>query len=185
MFDKPTNIERHFIETIEDFSKTRYNNATDISEQINYKERGILRHIIADDSNVRPGLNRIYTTNAEYLVYLEDKSHYKILSRKVDSDAGKLTERNTYTGRVQDGSSISGRSINNTSTKTGNDGVFNINSPRESERVRNNRSSERNNENVKNSKESSFNLPQNVKEIKNTNDFLKKAMQNESFLSIN
>lgn len=158
----------YYIEPIANFNETEYNNI--IEEKLTKKEYAILRSIINSDSNIKPGINYIEVTNGRYTVYYKGFDDFKVMSRKVDTDAGRINKRNDTTGRKARYSKTFEQSFGNERTTTSNDEISNINTQGTRERSGSDTSSSTNIENVKYSIQESEN---NSGSFFNSEDFKK------------
>lgn len=145
--NKLNETSNYYIEPIANFNETEYNNI--IEEKLTKKEYAILRSIINSDSNIKPGINYIEVTNGRYTVYYKGFDDFKVMSRKVDTDAGRINKRNDTTGRKTRYSKTFEQSFRNERTTTSNDEISNINTQGTRERSGSDTSSSTNIENVK------------------------------------
>lgn len=145
--NKLNETSNYYIEPIANFNETEYNNI--IEEKLTKKEYAILRSIINSDSNIKPGINYIEVTNGRYTVYYKGFDDFKVMSRKVDTDAGRINKRNDTTGRKARYSKTFEQSFGNERTTTSNDEISNINTQGTRERSGSDTSSSTNIENVK------------------------------------
>ena len=163
--NKLNETSNYYIEPIANFNETEYNNI--IEEKLTKKEYAILRSIINSDSNIKPGINYVEVTNGRYTVYYKGFDDFKVMSRKVDADAGRINKRNDTTGRKARYSKTFEQSIGNKRTTTSTDEISNINTQGTRERSGSDTSSSTNIENVKYSiqesenNSGSFNLQKN------------------------
>ncbi len=95
-------------------------------------------------SNIKFGINCVEVINSRYTVYYKGFDDFKVMSRKVDADAGKINKRNDTTGRKTRYSKTFEQSIGNKGTTASNDEVSNFNTTGTSERSRSNTSSSTN-----------------------------------------
>lgn len=167
--NKLNETSNYYIEPIANFNETEYNNI--IEEKLTKKEYAILRSIINSDSNIKPGINYIEVTNGRYTVYYKGFDDFKVMSRKVDTDAGRINKRNDTTGRKARYSKTFEQSFGNERTTTSNDEISNINTQGTRERSGSDTSSSTNIENVKYSiqesenNSGSFNLQKNTFDV--------------------
>ena len=167
--NKLNETSNYYIEPIANFNETEYNNI--IEEKLTKKEYAILRSIINSDSNIKPGINYIEVTNGRYTVYYKGFDDFKVMSRKVDTDAGRINKRNDTTGRKTRYSKTFEQSFGNERTTTSNDEISNINTQGTRERSGSDTSSSTNIENVKYSiqesenNSGSFNLQKNTFDV--------------------
>lgn len=164
--NKLNETTNYYIEPVAKFDEIEYNNV--IEEKLNKREYAILRSIINSDSNIKPGINYVEVTNGRYTVYYKGFDDFKVMSRKVDADAGRINKRNDTTGGKTRYSKTFEQSIRDQGTTTSNDEVSNFNTSGTRERSGSNTSSSTNIENGINlsTKESennsgSFNLQDN------------------------
>ena len=144
--DKKLNdTTNYYIEPVAKFDETEYNNV--IEEKLGKKEYAILRNIINSDSNIKPGINYVEVTNGRYTIYYKGFDNFKVMSRKVDVDAGRINKRNDTTGRKARYSKTFEQSIGNEGTTTSNDEISVFNTTGTRERSRSNTSSSTNIEN--------------------------------------
>ena len=166
--NKLNETSNYYIEPIANFKETEYNNI--IEEKLTKKEYAILRSIINSDSNIKPGINYVEVTNGRYTVYYKGFDDFKVMSRKVDADAGRINTRNDTTGRKTRYSKTFEQSIGNKRTTTSNDEISNINTQGTRERSGSDTSSSTNIENVKYSIQESENNSGSFNLTKNTFD---------------
>ena len=67
-----------------DFYEIDYNNSETI--KLLKQEFAILSGIINSDSNIKPGINYVETTNATYNVYYKETGDFKILGKEISED---------------------------------------------------------------------------------------------------
>lgn len=79
--NKTTN---YYIETVADFNEMEYNNSKEI--RLPKQEYAILSGIVNSDSNIKPGINYVETTNATYEVYYKETGEFKVLGKEVSED---------------------------------------------------------------------------------------------------
>lgn len=140
--NKLNDTTNYYIEPVAKFNEIEYNNV--IEEKLSKKEYAILRSIINSDSNIKPGINYVEVTNGRYTVYYKGFDDFKVMSRKVDADAGRINKRNDTTGRKTRYSKTFEQSIRNEGTTASNDEVSNFNTPGTRERSGSNTSSSTN-----------------------------------------
>ena len=58
--------------------------------KLSSKEYGILPSIINSDTTIEPGLNYVYVTNGRYIIYYKWYGEFKVVAKKVDSNAGRI-----------------------------------------------------------------------------------------------
>ena len=151
----------YYIQPLEEFNEMQYNNTKGL--KLNNIEEYALREIVNSDSNIKPGINKVETTNATYTIYYKSTDDFKVITRKVDKSAGKLNKRNDYTRGKARYSLPYSESNGNQETARSNDEISNINKTRESERTGSTTSSSDNIRNsIENSEKSSFNLSENM-----------------------
>ena len=152
---------QYFIEPVANFNETEYNNV--IEERLDKQEYAILRSIINSDSNIKPGINYVDVTNGRYTVYYKGIDDFKVMSKEVDEDAGRISPRDDKTRRDTRYSKSFEQNIKNRATTTYNDGISEINTKGTYKRSGSDSSSSTNIENIE-SQEGSFNLPENYKQ---------------------
>ena len=140
----------YYIEPIAKFNNVEYNNL--IEERLGSKEYQILRRIINSDSNIKPGINYVEVTNGRYTVYYKGFDEFKVMSKEVDLDAGRINERNDSSRREKRYSETLEQSIGDKRTTTSDDEVSNINTQGTRERGGSNTSSSTNIQDIKYSK---------------------------------
>ena len=140
--NKLNDTTNYYIEPVAKFNEIEYNNV--IEEKLSKNEYAILRSIINSDSNIKPGINYVEVTNGRYTVYYKGFDDFKVMSRKVDADAGRINKRNDTTGRKTRYSKTFEQSIRNEGTTASNDEVSNFNTPGTRERSGSNTSSSTN-----------------------------------------
>lgn len=145
--NKLNNATNYYIETVAGFNEMEYNNV--IEETLNPREYAILKSIINSDNNIKPGINYIDVTNGRYIVYYKGFDDFKVMSRKVDADAGRIGERNDRARRKTRYSKTLEQSIRNKGTTASNDEISNFNQTGKSERSGSNTSSSTNIKNIK------------------------------------
>lgn len=151
----------YYIQPLEEFNEMQYNDTKGL--KLNNIEEYALREIVNSDSNIKPGINKVETTNATYTIYYKSTDDFKVITRKVDKSAGKLNKRNDYTRGKARYSLPYSESNGNQETARSNDEISNINKTRESERTGSTTSSSDNIRNsIENSEKSSFNLSENM-----------------------
>ena len=157
-----------------DFDEIDYNNSETI--KLLKQEFAILSGIINSDSNIKPVLNYVKTTNARYKVYYKETGDFKILGKEISEDYyDEPTKRNisgiNATGNAEGGVQIHSSSIQKRKSGTYYDEISNINKRRAHISDSGVKDGESNNGNVKYSIEESennlgsFNLPGNDKTI--------------------
>lgn len=151
-----------------DFYEIDYNNSETI--KLPKQEFAILSGIINSDSNIKPGINYVETTNVTYNVYYKETGDFKILSKEISEDYyDEPTKRNisgiNATGDAKGGVRIHSSSIQKRKSGTYYDEISNINKRRAHISDSGVKDGESNNGNVKYSIEESennsgsFNLP--------------------------
>lgn len=166
---------KYFIETVASFDEMEYNRVKPI--KLPNREYAILSGIVNSDSNIKPGLNYVETTNATYEVYFKETGEFKVTGKyisggKNDNSSERNLSRTNETGNVRSGEQINSEQVSNRRTRTYNDEVSNINKRQKSNTNRSGNDVDRNSTNV-NKKYSmqesennsgSFNLPKNHKQ---------------------
>ena len=166
---------KYFINTVAEFDEMEYNNTREV--MLPKKEYGILSHIINSDSNIKPGLNYVETTNARYTVYYKEPGEFKVIDKEIndgnsrnDTTTKRNISRSNTTGNEKTRSNLSSTEVQYGETRTNNDKIPRINKERTREGIRSNFSSEKNIRNsIENSNQSSFSMQGNIKEFDITN----------------
>ena len=150
------------------FNEIDYNNSETI--KLLKQEFAILSGIINSDSNIKPRINYVETTNATYKVYYKETGDFKILGKEISEDYyDEPTKRNisgiNATGNAEGGVQIHSSSIQKRKSGTYYDEISNINKRRTHISDTSVKYGGANNENVKYSiqesenNSGSFNLP--------------------------
>ena len=92
-FNNVDSKDKYYISNVAKFNAREYNDVKDITLPI--RESGILRHIINSDSNIKPGLNYVETTNARYTVYYKEVDNFKVIDKEVHNYEDRRTNRTT------------------------------------------------------------------------------------------
>lgn len=134
------------------------------------QEYAILSGIVNSDSNIKPGLNYVETTNATYEVYFKETGEFKVTGKYIsggqnDNSSRRNLSRTNETGNVRSWEQINSEQVSNGRTGTRNDEVLNINKGQKSNTNRSRNGVNENSSNVKYSMQESennsgsFNLP--------------------------
>lgn len=73
----------YYIETVEKFDESRYNNSKEII--LPKREYAILSSIINSDSKIKAGINYVETTNARYTVYFKEIGEFKVIDKEINN----------------------------------------------------------------------------------------------------
>lgn len=156
------NTTNYYIEPVAKFDELEYNNVKEVT--LPKQEYAILSSIVNSDSNIKPGINYVEVTNGKYTIYYKETGKFKVMSKEVDENAGRISKRNDTTRGEARYSKSLGEVTENESSTGNNDEILNINSQGESERSGSDTSSTENIRNsIENSNQSSFSIPENIK----------------------
>lgn len=131
--NKLNNTTNYYIETVADFNEMEYNNSKEI--KLPKREFSILSGIVNSDSNIKPGINYVETTNATYTVYYKETGEFKVLGKEVSEDYyDTITNGNIQgTGSTRNAESrmqTHSSTIQQSRTGTHNDEISNFNKRR-------------------------------------------------------
>jgi hypothetical protein len=191
------NIERHYFNNVDYFDEIEYNKA--IPEQLDSKTWKSIDDSIGREE-LKPG---VYETEAfdyandtwkRYTIMYKEKGEYKIVdSESIDendytegaNNELKKYSRETYTGDEGTRGNRVYLERDNKQTKNRKETADDVRLPIRNKEYsdtnrKNNIEVNRNKKYEGLEKSSSFNMPENVKDIKNMNEFLRKAVENET-----
>lgn len=145
----------YYIETVANFNETEYNNAKKL--KLPKQEYAILSGIVNSDSNIKPGINKVETTNAQYEIYFKKTGEFKVLDKIANEGEGinvfrRTLSRNEETRSKQFNKQLDSEEISNKRTRTYDDGIFENNSKGTYKRNRSNYDGETNSRNDINTK---------------------------------
>lgn len=131
--NKLNETSNYYIETIEDFDEIKYNNAKEL--KLPKREYAILSGIVNSDSNIKPGINYVETTNATYEVYFKEIGEFKVVGKIVDGGYNDtITNGNIQgtgnTGNAKSRMQVHSSTIQQSRTGTRNDEISNFNQKR-------------------------------------------------------
>ena len=183
-----SNGTKYYIENVADFDEIDYNNSETI--KLPKQEFAILSGIINSDSNIKPGINYVETTNATYKVYYKETGDFKILGKEISEDYyDEPTKRNisgiNATGNAEGGVQIHSSSIQKRKSGTYYDEISNINKRRAHISDSGVKDGGANNGNVKYSiqesedNSGSFNLPEKIRTLPEVQEKLNQILKNE------
>ena len=153
---------KYNIKNIAEFDENEYNNIQEM--KLSPKEYGKLAHIVDTDPSIKPGLNRVTTSDATYVIYQKEYNDFKV----VDKYEGGVDNDTIANGNIRGiDNARNGRSrlqvpIENTrnegATKS-NDELLNGNKGARSVKIESNRNGISNNKSVA-GKEPAFSMPE-------------------------
>lgn len=130
--NKLNSTTNYYIENVANYDEMEYNDLQEI--RLPKREYAILSGIINSDSNISPGINYVDVTNGRYTVYYKEFDNFKVMSKEVDADAGRISQRNDSSGRERGYSETPKQVVENEGTTTSNDEISSINTKRTRER---------------------------------------------------
>lgn len=166
----------YYIETVADFNEIEYNNAKEI--KLPKQEYAILSTIINSDSNIKPGINKIETTNAQYEIYFKETGEFKVLDKIANEGEDinvfrRTLSRNEEARSKRFNEQLDSEEVSNKRTGTYNDGISENNSKGTYKRNRSNYDGKTNSRNDINTKYSMQESENNSKtETENGNDIM-------------
>lgn len=145
----------YYIETVADFNEIEYNNAKEI--KLPKQEYAILSTIINSDSNIKPGINKIETTNAQYEIYFKETGEFKVLDKIANEGEDinvfrRTLSRNEEARSKRFNEQLDSKEVSNKRTGTYNDGISENNSKGTYKRNRSNYDGKTNSRNDINTK---------------------------------
>lgn len=145
----------YYIETVADFNEIEYNNAKEI--KLPKQEYAILSTIINSDSNIKPGINKIETTNAQYEIYFKETGEFKVLDKIANEGEDinvfrRTLSRNEEARSKRFNEQLDSEEVSNKRTGTYNDGISENNSKGTYKRNRSNYDGKTNSRNDINTK---------------------------------
>lgn len=145
----------YYIETVANFNETEYNNAKEL--KLPKQEYAILSGIVNSDSNIKPGINKVETTNAQYEIYFKETGEFKVLDKIANEGEDinvfrRTLSRNEETRSKQFNKQLDSEEISNKRTRTYDDGISENNSKGTYKRNRSNYDGETNSQNDINTK---------------------------------
>lgn len=145
----------YYIETVADFNEIEYNNAKEI--KLPKQEYAILSTIINSDSNIKPGINKIETTNAQYEIYFKETGEFKVLDKIANEGEDinvfrRTLSRNEEARSKRFNEQLDSEEVPNKRTGTYNDGISENNSKGTYKRNRSNYDGKTNSRNDINTK---------------------------------
>nr|DAT55212.1 MAG TPA: PolyVal ADP-Ribosyltransferase [Caudoviricetes sp.] len=145
----------YYIETVADFNEIEYNNAKEI--KLPKQEYAILSTIINSDSNIKPGINKIETTNAQYEIYFKETGEFKVLDKIANEGEDinvfrRTLSRNEEARSKRFNEQLDSEEVSNKRTGTYNDGISENNSKGTYKRNRSNYDGKANSRNDINTK---------------------------------
>lgn len=148
-------ITKYYIETIEDFDERKYNNIKEL--RLPKQEYAILSGIVNSESNIKPGRNYIETTNATYEVYFKDTGEFKVIDKIVDGGYNDTITNGNIQGtgntrNAESGLQVHSSTVQQSRTRTYDDGISENNSKGTYKRNRSNYDGETNSQNDINTK---------------------------------
>lgn len=153
---------KYHIKNIADFNETEYNNIQEM--QLSPKEYGKLAHIVDTDPSIKPGVNRVSTSDATYVIYQKEYNDFKV----VDKYEGGVENDTIANGNIQgvdnarDGRSgfqVSIDNIRNEGTTKSDDELLNRNTRARSVKVESDNDGISNKKSVA-GKEPAFSMPE-------------------------
>lgn len=153
---------KYHIKNIADFNETEYNNIQEM--QLSPKEYGKLAHIVDTDPSIKPGINRVSTSDATYVIYQKEYNDFKV----VDKYEGGVENDTIANGNIQGvDNARDGRSrlqvpidnIRNEGTAKSNDELLNRNTRARSVKVESDNDGISNKKSVA-GKEPAFSMPE-------------------------
>lgn len=163
----------YYIETVADFNEIEYNNAKEI--KLPKQEYAILSTIINSDSNIKPGINKIETTNAQYEIYFKETGEFKVLDKIANEGEDinvfrRTLSRNEEARSKRFNEQLDSEEVSNKRTGTYNDGISKNNSKGTYKRNRSNYDGKTNSRNDINTKYSMQESENNSKRLEISNN---------------
>ncbi|MDD7753818.1 MAG: hypothetical protein PUJ51_04855 [Clostridiales bacterium] len=163
----------YYIETVADFNEIEYNNAKEI--KLPKQEYAILSTIINSDSNIKPGINKIETTNAQYEIYFKETGEFKVLDKIANEGEDinvfrRTLSRNEEARSKRFNEQLDSEEVSNKRTGTYNDGISENNSKGTYKRNRSNYDGKTNSRNDINTKYSMQESENNSKRLEISNN---------------
>lgn len=145
----------YYIETVANFNETEYNNAKEL--KLPKQEYAILSGIVNSDSNIKPGINKVETTNAQYEIYFKETGEFKVLDKIANEGEDinvfrRTLSRNEEARSKRFNEQLDSEEVSNKRTGTYDDGISENNSKGTYKRNRSNYDGKTNSRNDINTK---------------------------------
>ena len=153
---------KYNIKNIAEFDENEYNNIQEM--KLSPKEYGKLAHIVDTDPSIKPGLNRVTTSDATYVIYQKEYNDFKVVD-KYEGGVDNDTIANGNIRGIDNARNGSGRfqvpieNTRNEGTTKSNDELLDGNKGARSVKVESNNDGINNKENVA-GKEPAFSMPE-------------------------